>query len=73
MTNMDRLTTLVRRARHIADLELQIARARSEQDRDVVAARQEGLSWSEIVEADGRSRQMLNRVYRAWTEEKPQR
>ena len=73
MNSEDRLTAIGRRARHISELELQLAQARSEQDRDVVAARQEGTPWGEIVDADGRSRQMLNRVFRTWTEEKPQR
>lgn len=55
-------------ARHIADLEQQLTEAREQQDARIVAARNAGAPWNELVAADGRSRQMLNRVFRAATE-----
>lgn len=61
----DRLNAIARGARRIDELEQELSRRRALQDADIVMARQEGAPWSEIVAADGRSRQMLNRVIRA--------
>lgn len=64
-------TAAIAGARHVAELERALAEARERQDSLVVAMRRGGAPWVEIVAADGRSRQMLNRVYRDATEKSP--
>lgn len=64
MTSTDTITAIAERARRVADLEDALDRARADQDAAVVAARDAGTPWADIVAADGRSRQMLNRIYR---------
>lgn len=64
MTSTDQLATITAGAQRIAELAEQLEQLRQAQDARIVTAHAAGRTMTELVKADGRSRQMLHRVVR---------
>ncbi|MGV9744571.1 hypothetical protein ACWDTG_06615 [Rhodococcus zopfii] len=65
MTSTDHLDDIAAGAREIADALAHLDQLRQAQDARIIAAHASGKTMTELVAADGRSRQMLHRVIRA--------
>lgn len=65
MTSTDQLAAITTGAQHIAELTEQLEQLKRDQDDRIIAARANGITMTELVAADGRSRQMLHRITRA--------
>ena len=64
MTSTDHLDDIAAGAQRVAELAEQLEQLRRDQDNRIIAARSAGITMTELVAADGRSRQMLHRITR---------